>query len=120
MKLWKKTAYRLLLAASVAIVAVGLIAPRLDADRFGERVKASLREALGREVEIGKVRLDLFNGPGFSVEKVIIYDEPAAGLEPARLRRFARSAGQLREFLDRAAGVLQSPAERRGDHAGAA
>ena len=63
-------------------MAVGLIAPRLDANRFGKRVRTSLREALGRDVEIGTVHLDLFHGPGFSVEKVIIHDDPAIGLEP--------------------------------------
>jgi hypothetical protein len=82
MKLRKKTAFRWLLAAAAVVLAVGLIAPRLDADRFGERVKESLRKALGRDVEIGKVHLSLFDGPGFSVEKVVIHDDPAMGLEP--------------------------------------
>ena len=83
MRLGKKTVFRSLLGAAALVVIVGLIAPRLDADRFRERVKTSLRTALGREVDVtGDVRLDLFNGPGFSVGKVVVYDEPAAGAEP--------------------------------------
>jgi hypothetical protein len=83
MRLSKKTVLRSLLAAAALIVAVGLIAPRLDAGRFRERIKSSLRAALGREVDVtGEVRLDLFNGPGFSVDKVVVHDDPAIGLEP--------------------------------------
>jgi hypothetical protein len=83
MRLRRKTVFRILLAAAVLIAAVGLIAPRLNGDRFRERVKTSLRAALGREVDVtGDVRLDLFNGPGFSVDKVLVYDDPAVGLEP--------------------------------------
>lgn len=82
MKLRKKTIWRLVLAGVVLVVAVGLIAPLVDAHRFGARVKASLSQALGREVEIGEVHLDLFGGPGFSVDKVVIHEDPAVGLEP--------------------------------------
>jgi hypothetical protein len=82
MKLRKKTIWRLALAAAVLVLAAGLIAPLVDAHRFGARVKASLSKALGREVEIGEVHLDLFGGPGFSVDKVVIHEDPAVGLEP--------------------------------------
>ncbi|HVX65035.1 MAG TPA: AsmA family protein, partial [Bryobacteraceae bacterium] len=83
MRLRKKTVVRIVLAAAALIVAIGLIAPRLDAHRFRERVKTSLRAALGREVDVGgEVRLDLFNGPGFSVDKVVVFDDPKVGLEP--------------------------------------
>ena len=38
--------------------------------------------ALGRRVEIGKVHFSLFKGPGFSVDNVTIYEDPAIGMEP--------------------------------------
>ena len=82
MKLSKRTMWRLAVAAVALVLAVGLVAPLLDAGRFGERVKASLREALGREIEIGDVHLNLFSGPGFSVDRVVIHEDPAAGMEP--------------------------------------
>ena len=40
------------------------------------------RRALGRRVEIGKVHFNLFKGPGFSVDNVTIYEDPAIGMEP--------------------------------------
>ena len=82
MRLRKKTIWRLGLAAVALVVVAGLVAPLVDAHRFGARVKASLSQALGREVEIGEVHLDLFGGPGFSVDKVVIHEDPAVGLEP--------------------------------------
>src|ERR1035441_10015961 len=49
------------------------------ADRFGQRLQASLGRSLGRQVEIGKVHFSLFKGPGFSVDSVTIYEDPAIG-----------------------------------------
>jgi len=82
MKLRKKTIWRLAFLTAGLVLAAGLVAPMFDAGRFGGRVRESLRLALGREVEIGKVHLDLFNGPGFSVDDVVIHEDPRIGLEP--------------------------------------
>lgn len=72
-----------LLGLGVAVVLVaGLIAPFLTADQFGKRLQASLENALGRRVKLGKVRYNLFTGPGFSVSDVTIYEDPAIGAEP--------------------------------------
>ena len=82
MKLPKKRIGQALLLAAFLVLAAGLIAPLIDANYFGGRIRDSLRQALGREVEIGQVHLDLFNGPGFSVDQVVIHEDPRAGIEP--------------------------------------
>ncbi|MGC9972749.1 MAG: AsmA family protein [Bryobacteraceae bacterium] len=83
MRLRKKTIWRLLGLAVLLILAAGLIAPQVNAGRFlGGRVRASLEQALGRGVELGEVHLDLFNGPGFSVDGVTILEDPRVGIEP--------------------------------------
>jgi hypothetical protein len=59
------------------------VAPYLGADRYGERLRGSLERALGRRVEfLGPVRFSLFKGPGFSVENVVIHEDPSIGIEP--------------------------------------
>ncbi len=76
---------KLLGGAAALIVVAGLIAPFFAADQFGKRLQASLEAALGRRVEIGKVRFNLFTGfagPGFSVTGVTIFEDPAIGAEP--------------------------------------
>src|SRR5579871_965297 len=69
-------------AALLLILIAGLIVPYLAADQYGKRLQASLENALGRRVQIGKVRYNLFTGPGFSVTDVTIYDDPSIGAEP--------------------------------------
>ncbi|MCU1237099.1 MAG: hypothetical protein JWP63_5066 [Candidatus Solibacter sp.] len=66
----------------VLLLIAGIVAPELTADQYGRRLQSSLERALGRRVEIGKVHFNLFKGPGFSVDKVVIYEDPAIGLEP--------------------------------------
>jgi hypothetical protein len=82
MKLSRKTIWRLFVLAAILVLAAGFILPRINASRFGNRVRVSLEQALGRKVELGQVHLDLFNGPGFSVDQVIIHDDPRIGIEP--------------------------------------
>jgi AsmA family len=76
-KLWRWCLIVLLL-----IAAVGLAAPRVNADRFKPRIQSALEVALNRPVHLGAVHLNLFTGPGFRVDDVLIDDDPGAGLEP--------------------------------------
>ena len=71
-------------AAAVAIwLSAGLGAPYINANPYAERLRGSLSRALGRQVEFRQpVKFSLFNGPGFSVEDVVIHEDPAIGAEP--------------------------------------
>jgi AsmA-like protein len=71
-----------LLLAVALILAGGLLAPFLKADRYRPKIQAALEAALNRHVEIGAVRLNLFTGPGFTLKDVLIDDDPSAGIEP--------------------------------------
>ena len=94
---------RTILAAVALILAIGLLAPFLNADYYRPRIQAALEAALNRRVEIGGVRLNLFTGPGFTLNDVLIDDDPAAGIEPfahvkslqARLKLTSLVTGRL-------------------------
>jgi hypothetical protein len=73
---------RILGALALLVLAAGVIAPYLTPQAYGLRLQASLQRALGRRVELGNVRFSLFKGPGFTVDRVIIYEDPAIGIEP--------------------------------------
>lgn len=98
-----KTLRRWLIIVLVVIVAAGAAAPFLRADRLRPRIQSALEAALHRPVEIGDVHLTLFTGPGFTVERVVIGEDPAAGVEPfayvesmrARIRLTSLLAGKL-------------------------
>jgi len=103
MKLRKRTIWRGLALLALVILIAGLLAPHLTVNRLARRVRESLETALGREVELGEVRLNLFTGPGFSVTRVVIREDPRIGLEPvayiasleARVRFRSLWAGRL-------------------------
>ena len=69
--------------AAALWLAVGLGAPYVNADPYAERLRGSLSRALGRQVEFrAPVKFSLFKGPGFSVDDVVIHEDPAIGVEP--------------------------------------
>jgi hypothetical protein len=78
----KGKAWRALAVAMVGYVALSIAAPHFRVDGLRARIQASLARALGREVEIGDIRFTLFAGPGFALERVVIHDSPAMGIEP--------------------------------------
>jgi hypothetical protein len=94
---------RWLLIVLLGVVVVGLAAPKVSANRFRPRIQAALEAALNRPVHLGAVHLTLFSGPGFTVDDVLIDDDPAAGIEPfahvehmqARIRWTSLFAGNL-------------------------
>ena len=98
-----KKIWRWLGIAVLLVVLVGLAAPRVSANRFRPRIEAALEAALNRPVTLGAVHLNLFTGPGFTVDDVLIDDDPAAGIEPfahvehmqARIRWSSLFSGQL-------------------------
>jgi AsmA protein len=110
--LWRSS-----LIVLLSVVVFGLAAPFLNADRFRPRIQAALEAALNRPVHLGAVHLNLFTGPGFTVDDVLIDDDPAAGIEPfahvesmqARIRWTSLFAGNL------AFSSLRLSAGQRGD-----
>jgi uncharacterized protein involved in outer membrane biogenesis len=73
---------RFVLGLAGLTVLVGIAAPYLDADAFRGSIQNVLEETLGRKIEIGRVRFSLFAGPGFTLERVTIEEDPRYGLEP--------------------------------------
>ncbi len=73
---------RVMLAALFALLILGLIAPFISAGRFSGRIQQALELSLGRKVHFSKAHFTLLSGPGFSLEDVIIDEDPHYGLEP--------------------------------------
>jgi len=70
-------------AAAAVWLLVGLCAPYVNADPYADRLRGSLSRALGRQVDFrSAVKFSLFKGPGFSVEDVVIHEDPSIGAEP--------------------------------------
>ena len=82
MKRTVKRAAKWLSIAAAVLLAAGIAAPYLSVNQFAPRIRAALESALGRKVELGAVHFSLFAGPGFSLDNVVIHENPAIGIEP--------------------------------------
>jgi hypothetical protein len=81
-KIRLRTVAKLAGYSALLVIAIGAIAPYVTVEQYARRLQSSLSRALGRPVELGNVHFSLFKGPGFSVDRVVIYEDPAIGLEP--------------------------------------
>jgi len=66
---------------------------RPGASRLKSRIITSISAGVGRPVDIGSVHVRLLPRPGFDLENLVVYDDPAFGAEPM-LR-----AGQVTAWL---------------------
>src|SRR3984957_7277505 len=71
---------RVLAASAVILLVLFLLRP--GASRLKFRIASSISSAVGRPVEIGSVHLRLLPRPGFGLENLGVYDDPAFGAEP--------------------------------------
>jgi hypothetical protein len=56
--------------------------PLINANRLKRRIAASMSASLGRPVSIGKVTMHLLPMPGFTLENLVVNEDPAFGYEP--------------------------------------
>jgi len=66
----------------VCVVLLALFVVRPRAGRLRGRVSESIAQAVGRHVEIGSLHLRFFPRPGFSLDNLVVHDDPAFGAEP--------------------------------------
>lgn len=71
---------RVLAAACLLLLALFLLRP--DAGWMRARVSGSISQALGRNVRIGSVHLRFLPRPGFELQDLVVFDDPAFGAEP--------------------------------------
>ncbi len=69
------------MVAAVAVVLV-LFLLRPGASRLKTRITNSISRAVARPVEVGSVHLRFLPRPGFDLENLIVYEDPAFGAEP--------------------------------------
>jgi hypothetical protein len=72
---------RRVLTAAVVIL-LGLFLLRPGVSRLKARIANSISRAVARPVEIGAVHLRFLPQPGFDLENLVIYEDPAFGAEP--------------------------------------
>ncbi|HZW80814.1 MAG TPA: AsmA family protein [Candidatus Deferrimicrobiaceae bacterium] len=94
---------RRIAVAAVAILLI-LFLVRPGVSRLKLRIANSIGQALARPVAIGSVQLRFLPRPGFDLENVIVYEDPAFGAEPmlraAEVTAVVRLTSLVRGRLD--------------------
>jgi uncharacterized protein involved in outer membrane biogenesis len=70
------------LAAVAALIILVLFLLRPGASRLKSRIISSISASLGRSVDLSSVHIRLLPRPGFDLQNLVVYDDPAFGAEP--------------------------------------
>jgi AsmA protein len=94
---------RLLYVAFVALtlVVLLLIPPLISVNRFQRRIATSISDSLGRPVHLDRVTLNLLPLPGFTLENLVVGEDPAFGSEPIIRASSVRATLRLRSLWTR-------------------
>jgi len=85
--------------AVIAALLVILFLFRPGIQQLRNRIGKSIGSALGRRVDINDVHLRILPRPGFDLEGLVIYDDPAFGAEPMIRAQDVFAAIRLRSLL---------------------
>jgi len=85
--------------AAVAALLLILFLFRPGVYRLRNRIAITIGSALGRRVALDSVRLRLLPRPGFDLEGLVIYDDPAFSAEPMIRAQEVSAAIRLRSLL---------------------
>jgi AsmA protein len=75
---------RILLAALAVLVLLLLVItpPLLNVNRLQRRIASAMSQSLGRPVHMDRVTLHLLPMPGFTIENLVVSEDPTFGYEP--------------------------------------
>jgi AsmA protein len=96
---FKRRLVRYSLFAIAGILLLGLIVPYIGVGSYGAQIQTALESALGRRVQVGRVHYTLFAGPGFSIDNVVIAEDPRYGMEPCAFVPTLRARVRLDKLL---------------------
>jgi hypothetical protein len=68
--------------AALGILLLVLLPPLISMNRYQRRIATSISESLGRPVHLDKLSLNLLPLPGFTLENLVVDEDPAFGAEP--------------------------------------
>lgn len=68
--------------AALTILLLVLLPPLISVNRYQKRIARSISDSLGRPVHLDKVSLNLLPLPGFTLENLVVDEDPAFGSEP--------------------------------------
>lgn len=74
--------YRFLYLSIVAVLLLIFLPPLVNIGRYQRSIATSISRSLGRPVHLDRVSLTLLPLPGFTIENLVVGEDPAFGSEP--------------------------------------
>ena len=74
--------YRFLWLALVVLILLAIVPPLFTVNRLQRRIATSISDSLGRPVHLDRVTLNLLPLPGFTLDNLVVGEDPAFGSEP--------------------------------------
>jgi len=68
--------------ALLALALLAIVPPLISVNRFQRRIATSISDSLGRPVHLDQVTLNLLPLPGFTLNNLVVDEDPAFGFEP--------------------------------------
>src|SRR6185437_16698486 len=68
--------------ALVGLLLLAIVPPLISVNRFQRRIVTSISQCLGRPVHLDRVTLNLLPLPGFTLDNLVVDEDPAFGSEP--------------------------------------
>jgi hypothetical protein len=84
---------------TAVVILLGLFLVRPGGARLKARIANSISRAVGRSVDIGSVHLRFLPQPGFDLNNLIVYEDPAFGAEPMLRAREVTAVVRLRSLV---------------------
>jgi AsmA family len=95
---------RRLIYVAIAILAVLLLVllpPYISVNRYQRRIATAISDSLGRPVHLDRVTLNLLPMPGFTLENLVVDEDPAFGSEPVIRANSVRATLRLSSLWTR-------------------
>ncbi|WP_348267182.1 AsmA family protein [Edaphobacter paludis] len=84
--------------ALVALLLLAIVPPLISVNRFQRRIATSISQSLGRPVHLDRVTLNLLPLPGFTLDNLVVEEDPAFGSEPIIRANSVRATLRIRSL----------------------
>ena len=84
--------------AFAALVLLAIVPPLISVNRFQHRIATSISQSLGRPVHLDRVTLNLLPLPGFTLNNLVVDEDPAFGSEPIIRANSVRATLRIRSL----------------------
>jgi hypothetical protein len=87
--------------AILVVLLLVLLPPYISLNRYQRRIATAISDSLGRPVHLDRVTLNLLPMPGFTLENLVVDEDPAFGSEPVIRANFVRATLRLSSLWTR-------------------